>query len=94
MANLIVKIQRVTLFSAHLSFKFAYKNFRMNKWVQLTLVLIAVALIIYNSTVLDFEDITYGDSGIALIGIFCSLIGIVLVLILRLSKKVEERIDK
>ncbi len=64
----------------------------MNKWVQLTLVLIAVALIIYNSTVLDFEDITYGDSGIALIGIFCSLIGIVLVLILRLSKKVEDKL--
>lgn len=66
----------------------------MNKWVQLSLVLIAVALIIFNSTKLDFEDITYGDSGTALIGIFCSLIGIVLVLILRLSKKVEERIDK
>lgn len=64
----------------------------MNKWVQLTLVVLAVALIIYNSTILDFEDLTYGDSGVALIGIFCAVIGIVLVVILRLSKKVEDKL--
>ena len=36
----------------------------MNKWVQLVLIVLAVALIIYNATVLDFEALTEGDSGI------------------------------
>ena len=65
----------------------------MNKWVQLVLIVLAVALIIYNATVLDFEALTDGDSGVALIGIFCALIGIVLVLIVRFSKRIDDKLN-
>jgi len=54
---------------------------------------IAIALIIFNATKLDFDAIFKGDSSIALITIFCSLCVITLLQIFRISKKIE-KLDK
>ncbi|MGB7843571.1 MAG: hypothetical protein WBL21_12315 [Salinimicrobium sp.] len=59
-----------------------------------TLIAIAVALIAYNSTFLDFEEISRGDSGTALIGILASSIVIVLMVILLMSRAIAEKVEK
>ncbi len=50
---------------------------------------LAIALIIYNATKLDFKTIFQGESMIAMITIFASLCAIALLQILRISKKIE-----
>lgn len=60
------------------------------KVFTLILSLIAVALIIFNATKLNFEALFKGESQIALITIIASLCVIVLLQILRISKKIEK----
>ncbi len=56
---------------------------------------LALALIIYNSTKLDFENLLEGDSLVALIGIFAAACALVLMGILNtavsISKKQKRR---
>lgn len=52
---------------------------------------IAIILIAYNVTFLDFENLTDGQSGVALIGIVTAACAILLVLILRTSKKIAKK---
>ena len=52
---------------------------------------IAVLLMAYNVTFLDFSNITEGQSGIALIGIVTAACAIMLMLILRTSKIIERK---
>jgi hypothetical protein len=52
---------------------------------------IAIGLIIYNSTFLNFENIFQGESQIAFIGILASACVIVLLLILRTSLTIEKK---
>lgn len=59
-----------------------------------TLIAIAVALIVYNFTFLDFDKISGGDSGTALIGILASSIVIVLMVILLMSRAIAEKAEK
>ncbi len=66
----------------------------MNKTVTLILIFIALGLIAYNVTLLDFEAIFDGDSLIAAIGIVASLCAIVLLLIFMTAKKIEEKVKK
>lgn len=65
----------------------------MSKTLILVLIGIALLLIIYNATLIDFQDPFHGDSTIALIGIFAALSAIVLLLIYWTSKKIKETID-
>jgi hypothetical protein len=51
---------------------------------------IAVALIIFNATKLNFNAILEGESQTALITIVASLCAILLIQILRVSKKIEK----
>ena len=51
---------------------------------------IAVALIIFNATKLNFNAISEGESQTALITIVASLCAILLIQILRVSKKIEK----
>ncbi|MDB4303697.1 hypothetical protein N9934_02785 [Desulfosarcina sp.] len=51
--------------------------------------IIALLLIIFNVTKIDFEALFQGESVIALITIFASLCVILLLQILRLSKRIE-----
>lgn len=54
--------------------------------------IIALALIGFNVTQIDFNNPFEDDSVVALITIFASLCGIVLLQVLRLSKRVEKQL--
>ncbi|WP_336068023.1 hypothetical protein [Mesoflavibacter sp. CH_XMU1404-2] len=55
------------------------------------LTLVAVALIIFNTTQLNFDALLEGQSLVALITIIASLCAIMLLQILRISKKIEAK---
>ncbi|MGB7786073.1 MAG: hypothetical protein WBL27_08240 [Salinimicrobium sp.] len=59
-----------------------------------TLIVVALALIAYNFTFLDFDSISSGDSGTALIGILASSIVVVLMVILLMSRAIAEKAEK
>lgn len=54
------------------------------------LILCAVALIGYNFSLLDFDNLLEGDSSTALVGILAAFCVIVLMLILLVSKRIEK----
>jgi hypothetical protein len=53
---------------------------------------IAVALIIFNVTLLDYENPFEGNSMVALIGIVASFCAIFILIIFRMSKKIVEKL--
>lgn len=55
------------------------------------LIVLAVGLIIYNATFLDFENTFTGDSKTALIGILASSIVVVLMVILLMSRAISKK---
>lgn len=55
------------------------------------LVVIAIALIIFNITLLDFKNLFEGDSLVGLIGIVASFCAVCILLIFRMSKLIEEK---
>lgn len=55
------------------------------------LIAVATALIIYNLTFVDFQDVFSGDSKTALIGVLASSIVVVLMVILLMSRSISER---
>lgn len=55
------------------------------------LVILALALIIFNITLLDFDHLFEGDSMVALIGIAASFCAVFILLIFRMSKMIEEK---
>ncbi|MBA4745481.1 hypothetical protein [Flagellimonas halotolerans] len=64
----------------------------MNKTFAIVLIILALGLIAYNVTLVDFENPLQGDSTIALIGIVASLCAIVLMLIFITSKKIDKKL--
>ena len=66
----------------------------MNKILSIILISLAIALIAYNVTLINFEDPMEGDSIIAIIGIVASLCAIVLLLIFIASKKIQKKVDE
>ncbi|UPT72212.1 MAG: hypothetical protein M0D53_08230 [Flavobacterium sp. JAD_PAG50586_2] len=56
------------------------------------LMVIALGLIIFNLTLLDFSKPFEGDSMVALIGIGAAFCAILILLIFRMSKKIEEKL--
>lgn len=55
------------------------------------LVFLALALIIFNITLLDFNHLFEGNSIIALIGITASFCAVLILLIFRMSKLIQEK---
>ncbi|WP_452226583.1 hypothetical protein [Lacinutrix cladophorae] len=55
--------------------------------------IIAIGLIIFNITQIDFNNLFEGQSVVALITIFASLCAIALLQVLRLSKKVNNQLN-
>ncbi len=55
---------------------------------------VALALIIYNATKIDFNNPFEGVSVVSLITIFASLCALILLQILRVSRKIEEKSKK
>jgi hypothetical protein len=56
------------------------------------LIVVAFALIAFNVTMLDFNNLFEGDSLVALIGIASALCAMLILLIFRMSKKIEEKL--
>lgn len=56
-----------------------------------TLIAIALGLIIFNITLLDFDNLLKGNSLIALIGIVASLCAVCILLIFRVAKNIDEK---
>ncbi len=56
------------------------------------LIALSVAVIAYNVTILNFDDLLSEDSAIALIGVICAACVIVLLSILLTSKAIENKV--
>ena len=57
------------------------------------LILIAVGLVIFNLTMIDFNKPFEGNSSIALIGVAASFCAIFILLIFKLSKKIDDKLN-
>lgn len=66
----------------------------MNKTFSIILIILALGLIAYNVTLVDFKNPFQGDSTVALIGIVASLCAIILLLIFMTSKKIQKKLNK
>ncbi len=62
------------------------------KYFTIIVTIIALALIIYNATMLNFDNLFEGQSIIALITILASLCAIVLLQVLRFSKRIDQKL--
>lgn len=56
-----------------------------------SIILLAIVLIGYSSTILDFDNLLEGDSAKAVMAIIASLCVIVLMIILMLSRKIYNK---
>jgi len=65
----------------------------MSRTLSIILILLALGLIAYNITLVDFQNPFEKNSTIALIGIMASLCAIVLLLIFVTSKKIQKKIN-
>ncbi len=61
------------------------------KIFTIILMLLASALIIFNITMLDFNNLFKGDSLVGLIGISASICAVLILLIFRMSKAIEDK---
>lgn len=66
----------------------------MTKKLTILLIILAILLIAYNVTLINFENPLEGDSIIAIIGIVAALCAIVLLLVFTVSKKIQKKLDK
>jgi uncharacterized membrane protein len=57
------------------------------------LVILALGLIVFNITLLDFENPLQGNSMVAFIGIAASICAVLILLIFRMSKNIEEKMN-
>lgn len=66
----------------------------MSKKLSFILIILGIALIAYNVTLVNFENPLEGNSIIAIIGIVASLSAIVLLLIYMTSKKIQKKLNE
>jgi uncharacterized membrane protein len=57
------------------------------------LIVLAIALIIFNISLLDFENPLQGNSMVAFIGIAASICAVLILLIFRISRNIEEKMN-
>ena len=56
------------------------------------LLFLALALIVFNITLLDFKKPFEGNSFVALVGIMASFCAVFILLIFKMSKKIEDKL--
>ena len=66
----------------------------MSKKFTIVLIILALLLMAYNATLIDFKNPFEGDSLIAMIGIVAPLCAIILLLIYLTSKKIQQKLDE
>jgi hypothetical protein len=57
------------------------------------LVVLAIGLILFNISLLDFNHLLEGKSMIAIIGIAASICAVLILLIFKMSKKIEDKMN-
>lgn len=57
------------------------------------LVLLAISLLIFNISLIDFQNPFKGESVIALVGVVASFCAVLILLIFRMSKKIVEKMN-
>ena len=57
------------------------------------LMCLALALIVFNISLLDFNHLLEGNSMVAFVGIAASLCAVLILLIFKMSKKIEEKMN-
>jgi uncharacterized membrane protein len=57
------------------------------------LIFLAIGLIIFNITLLDFNHLTEGNSMVALIGIVASICAVLILLIFKMSKSIVDKMQ-
>ncbi|HWS60991.1 MAG TPA: hypothetical protein VN182_08685 [Flavobacterium sp.] len=57
------------------------------------LIVLAIGLIIFNISMLDFKNPLEGNSMIAIIGIAASFCAVLILMIFRMSKSIEEKMN-
>lgn len=62
--------------------------------ISTIIIVLATVMAIFNATKIDFEKPFEGDSMIAIITILAALCAIVLMLILRISKRIEQKVKE
>ena len=55
------------------------------------LIIIAISLIVFNITLIDFKHFNEGNSLVAIIGIVASICAVLILLIFRMSKSIVEK---
>ena len=63
------------------------------KILKILLTIVAIGLIAYNVTQIDFDNPFTGESLVALITVFAALCAILLLRILAVSKKIEKTVN-
>ena len=81
---------KVCLFSSN-SITFTSAKRTYMKILTSILVVIALALIIFNVTLLDFDHLLEGNSIVALIGIVAAFCAVCILLIFKMSKMIVEK---
>jgi hypothetical protein len=66
----------------------------MNKTLTIILIVLAIGLIAFNVTMLDFQDPFGGNSSIAWVGIIAPLCAILLLLINQRAKKIADKVKE
>tara|TARA_R110000744_G_scaffold22329_5_gene57334 strand:- start:2749 stop:2952 length:204 start_codon:yes stop_codon:yes gene_type:complete len=66
----------------------------MSKTISIIFIVVAIGLIAYNVTLVNFADPFEKNSTIALIGIMASLCAIVLLMVFITSKKIQDKVNK
>lgn len=61
------------------------------KIFTIILIILASALIIFNITMLDFSNLLKGDSLVGLIGILASVCAVLILVIFRMSKAIQDK---
>ncbi|WP_026978534.1 hypothetical protein [Flavobacterium tegetincola] len=61
------------------------------KIFTIILIVLAIALIIFNITMLDFNNLLKGDSLVGLIGIMASVCAVLILVIFRMSKAIQDK---
>lgn len=64
------------------------------KYLIYVLLILAIVVLIFNLTQLNFENLFEGESSIALIGIFAAMCVIVLMLILMVSRMIKRKTEE
>ena len=89
--NYLLKTLKIYLFSLILSI-FDIQNLNKMKIFTLILIIISIGLIAFNISIIDFsKPLLQGKSFVAVVGIIAAICALFILIIFKMSKKIEEK---